>query len=149
MVGTNHAMTGGVIGLAVGGPLAIPVAFASHFALDALPHFGMSTDNRVKKRKYFLRTIAIDGAFLAFIFTVAMVQNLPWYVYASMLVAISPDFVWLYRYVFKEKLGKLDPKPMHFFDRFHAKIQTSETPKGIWVEVFWFISMSIIAINLL
>ena len=141
-------MTGGVVGLIIGGPLAIPVAFASHFVLDAMPHFGATTDDRVKNRKYFLRAIAIDGTFLIFVFTVAKVQNLPWYVYASMIAAMSPDFAWMYRYVFDEKLGKLDPKPMNSFNRFHARIQTSETLNGIWVEIFWFISMSIVVINL-
>lgn len=142
-------MTGGVIGLAIGGPLAIPVAFASHFVLDALPHFGASTDDRVKNRKYFLRAIAIDGTALAVVFVVALILDLPWYVYASMIAAISPDFAWMYRYVFDEKLGKLDPKPMNSFNRFHARIQTSETLKGIWVELAWFTMMLILAIKLI
>lgn len=138
-------MTGGVIGLAIGGPLAIPIAFVSHFALDAMPHFGATTDDRVKNRQYFLRAIAIDGAALALVFILAIAQELPWYVYASMIAAMSPDFAWMYRYVFDEKLGKLDPKPMNSFNRFHAKIQTSETLRGIWIEFFWFILMFVIA----
>jgi len=149
MTGTNHALTGGVIGLAIGGSLAIPIAFASHFVLDALPHFGASTGDRVKNRKYFLRANAIDGTLLLIVFTVAMVQSLPWYVYASMIAAMSPDFVWVYRYIFDEKFGKLDPKPKNSFSRFHANIQTSETISGIWIELFWFALMAILALNLI
>ncbi len=41
MTGFNHAVTGALIAGAVGNPfLAIPLAFASHFVLDAIPHFG-------------------------------------------------------------------------------------------------------------
>ena len=49
MTGTNHAMTGGVIGLVIGGPIAIPIAFASHFLLDWMPHLGFEKlEDRMK-----------------------------------------------------------------------------------------------------
>ena len=38
---TNHLLAGSLIGLTVAQPaLAIALAFASHFVMDALPHFG-------------------------------------------------------------------------------------------------------------
>jgi hypothetical protein len=41
----NHAALGAVIGLVTKDPLiAIPAAFASHFVLDALPHYGIRGD---------------------------------------------------------------------------------------------------------
>ena len=42
MTGFNHGMTGAVIALTVKKPeLAIPLSFLSHFAQDAIPHFGI------------------------------------------------------------------------------------------------------------
>jgi len=39
MIGTPHILAGGAIGKRAGSAyLAVPLAFASHFALDALPH---------------------------------------------------------------------------------------------------------------
>jgi hypothetical protein len=40
---TNHLLTGAAIAKLLPSPVAIPIAFASHFVLDALPHFGCKT----------------------------------------------------------------------------------------------------------
>jgi len=38
---TNHILAGAIIGAVIKEPaLALPIAFASHFVMDALPHFG-------------------------------------------------------------------------------------------------------------
>src|SRR4051794_2095773 len=38
---TNHTLTGVVLGQAIDSPLLLaPAAFASHLAMDSLPHFG-------------------------------------------------------------------------------------------------------------
>ncbi len=150
MTGTNHAMTGGVIGLVIGGPIAIPIAFASHFLLDWMPHLGFEKlEDRMASRNRLLTAITIDGILLAIVFGFGFVHGLPWYVFASMLAAISPDFVWLYRFIFEEKLGKIKPGPLTGLNKFHSDIQTRETPRGIWIELFWLVSMSVVAINLL
>ncbi len=150
MTGTNHAMTGGVIGLAIGGPLALPVAFASHFLLDWLPHLGFkAVDDRIKSRNRLLVAIFVDGLILTVIFGAGIIYGLPWYVFASALTAMSPDFVWIYRFIFEEKLGKLKPGSLSGLNRWHSDIQTRETPSGIWIELFWFASMMVIALNLI
>ena len=42
MTTTAHALTGAAIAVVIKKPkLAIPLAFLSHFACDALPHFGI------------------------------------------------------------------------------------------------------------
>lgn len=46
MTGFNHALVDGLIGKYVPWPLAIPLAFASHFVLDALPHYGIPHHTR-------------------------------------------------------------------------------------------------------
>jgi len=41
MLITNHVLAGSIIGLTVKEPsLAIIIAFASHFVMDMMPHFG-------------------------------------------------------------------------------------------------------------
>lgn len=149
MTGTNHAVTGGVIGLAIGGPLAIPVAFASHFLLDWLPHLGFEkAEDRIASRNRLLIVIVIDGVLLAIVFGLAFAYGLPWYIFASMLVATTPDFAWIFRFIFEEKLGKIEPGPLTGLNKFHSDIQKRESPSGIWVEVFWLVLMSLIAFNL-
>lgn len=149
MTGTNHAITGGVIGLAIGGPLAIPVAFVSHFAMDWLPHFGLDTDDRLLRKKYFMWSVALDITLLPILFSFALVYGLQWYVIASMFIAMTPDFSWVYKYVVEEKMGKLEPKRKNKFDQWHTDIQKRETPKGAWVEIAWFILMLFIAARLI
>jgi hypothetical protein len=62
MTATNHAVTGAVIGLLVGGPLiALPAAFLSHFVCDALPHSGNEDDPHWIKRKLFKQLLVLDA----------------------------------------------------------------------------------------
>ena len=55
MTATNHALSGALIGLAVMQPiLALPLAFVSHFMLDAVPHFGFDEHGgHLKNKKTF------------------------------------------------------------------------------------------------
>lgn len=57
MLITNHVLSGAAIGAATGRPAAaLPLGVASHFALDALPHWG-----GWKNRQHFLRVAVADG----------------------------------------------------------------------------------------
>jgi hypothetical protein len=57
MLITNHVLSGAAIGAASGRPAAaLPLGVASHFALDALPHWG-----RWRSREHFLRVAVADG----------------------------------------------------------------------------------------
>lgn len=57
MLVTNHVLSGAVLGAAVGSPwLAFPLGVASHFALDATPHWGRWEDDRM-----FMRVAVTDG----------------------------------------------------------------------------------------
>jgi hypothetical protein len=54
---TNHVLSGAAIGAAVGEPLAaLPLGVASHFGLDALPHWGGWMSDQ-----HFLRVAIADG----------------------------------------------------------------------------------------
>jgi hypothetical protein len=57
MLVTNHVLSGAVLGAAVRNPwLAFPLGFASHLALDAVPHWGKFRD-----RDEFMRVAVTDG----------------------------------------------------------------------------------------
>ena len=52
MTGTNHALSGAVIATFLPAPVAIPVAFMSHFVLDAIPHFSVDKEKKNSHRIY-------------------------------------------------------------------------------------------------
>ena len=57
MLITNHVLCGAAIGAAVARPAAaLPVGVASHFVLDAMPHWG-----RWESEQHFLRVAVADG----------------------------------------------------------------------------------------
>ena len=57
MMVTNHVLSGAVVGAAVRHPLpAFVLGVASHFALDALPHWGQWDDDQA-----FFRVAVVDG----------------------------------------------------------------------------------------
>ena len=57
MLVTNHVLSGAVIGAAVKRPLpAFALGVASHFVLDAIPHWGQWEDDR-----HFFRVAVADG----------------------------------------------------------------------------------------
>lgn len=57
MLVTNHVLSGAAVGAAIGRPLpAFAAGVVSHFALDALPHWGIWRDEQ-----HFFRVAVIDG----------------------------------------------------------------------------------------
>jgi len=57
MLITNHVLSGALIGAATDNPaVALPLGVASHFALDALPHWG-----KWLSKSHFLRVAVADG----------------------------------------------------------------------------------------
>lgn len=137
MTATNHALSGALIGLVVMQPLiALPLALASHFVLDAIPHFGFDEfGGHLKAKKTFHRVLYIDALLLALLIVFLLASSAPWLVFACLFLAGSPDIIWAYRYVVKEKFGKVPPSPKNALNRFHSHIQKSQTFKGLYVEV--------------
>ena len=146
MTGTNHFLAGASIGLYISNPVvAIPVAFMSHFALDALPHFGVAFDTRTKKRPpVFTRVIRAD-ALISIVLLYFAITSLPLLATACMIAALSPDFVWVYKFTFKERFGKLPPSPKGPLSQLHKDIQRYERIWGLYVEIVvaallgWFV----------
>ncbi len=147
MTATNHAITGALIAVAIHQPvLAVILAFGAHFAMDAMPHFGIDEPNVLKRNadKRFLKVLAIDCAVaLALLISVpiliAPTVN-PWLVALCMFACMSPDLIWGFRF-FNERRSKT-VKPKNHLSRFHSFIQWKEFPQGIWAEAVWFVFVS-------
>lgn len=167
MTATNHALTGAVIALAIRKPeLAIPLAFLSHFALDAIPHYNPpNTKARDKERgnvkwakklqnKSFIAIFSIDMLLLTALVVVLPVlhpENISsWTIFSSMLAGISPDFI-DGRFLIYRIVGiRVEPgKERGRFTYWHDWIQWKDRPWGIWVELVWAVLTSLIIVKLL
>ena len=140
MIATNHALTGAVIGLSVGNPiLAIVLATASHFALDALPHFGPSKSDIGGK---IFRNYLITDALLCLVLVLALAIVAPQHwLLASVcaFLATLPDAMWIPDFL-SARRGK---KHRNFASRgilvrLHAGVQWYQKPLGAITEVIWF-----------
>jgi hypothetical protein len=142
MTAPNHALTGALIGLAVPNMwLGIPLAIASHFLLDTIPHYGVAegTSEEIIGSRKFLYIQLVGG----FVLCVMLVALLWWYEPAHWFsaavcafMATSPDLLSAPRYV-SVKQGKKDPVQRWWFWRIHHGIQ-KEHSRYLPVEVTWF-----------
>jgi hypothetical protein len=132
----NHAAVGAGIALLVQQPaLALPLAFLSHFVLDALPHYGIRGDEGYPALFKLRRTVVmVVFDIIGVAILTALLWGQAWYVFAAAVLAVSPDTIWLYRYFGFERFGKKPPKPGPI-TRFHQNIQWGERLWGVYVEV--------------
>lgn len=142
MTATNHALTGALIGLAVGNPyIALPAALASHFVCDALPHFGPSNPNDLLTSNKF-KIMLIAEALLCFtiVLILFITHPLHWQVaVVSAFLATSPDLMWIGRFR-RAQRGQTDAKKPSALLRFHKSIQWFERPIGAFFELAWAIA---------
>lgn len=151
MTATNHMLAGAVVAVGIQRPLLIaPLAIASHFLLDILPHFGVHHGDSAKRNKHplFQYVIIID-----ILLTSALLILLPsilqgavswWVLLFGMLMAFAPDFTWIHHFFYE--LWHKNKKKLQIsrFSRFHEKIQWGEHPWGLAVELIWFGSMGVL-----
>ena len=149
MTSTNHVVTGAVIALAVKQPgLAIPLAFASHFVMDAIQHFGIYEDDvlRRNKSRVFRTALSIDvptATALVFLLPhLAASQVAWWIVFTSMVAAVAPDFQWVVRFIREVRTKQWTQGGR--FTRFHQGIQWFEHPVGLIPELMWLGVMSLL-----
>lgn len=147
MTTANHLLVGTLIGLTIKQPaLALPIAFASHFVLDALPHYGYNGDGYGEALKHkttlVMEALGITG-FIALLMTGIYGLNLPT---LAAFVAVSPDLEWPYRYFRFETKGEIPGNSA--FTRFHKKIQWGERKWGIFIEVPFFIAGYLVLISI-
>lgn len=147
MTATNHAMTGALIGMYVQNPLlAVVLAVMSHFALDSLPHFGASLETQ---KKLLIRVWTVDFVLLWVGLAYLIMLDLPSKPILALcaIAAMSPDVVWVYRYMWLGRHGRKVAPSKHFVNKFHTVIQWSQTPRGIIVELFWSVCMIMLLLN--
>lgn len=148
MTATNHALTGALVAVVVKQPfLALPLAFAAHFVMDVVPHFGITvTKDVLKKHKtpLFLSVLKADVAVSGLLLLLVPFQlhtEVNWLLLLGCMIAcMSPDLVWGYRYYFELRDKKA--RPLGWFSMFHKRIQWSETEAGALVEVGWCLSVA-------
>jgi hypothetical protein len=134
MTGSNHVVAGALIATAVVQPaMAIPAALASHFVMDALPHYGDNNQNSWLNRN-FRFVLAIDGLImLSFFAAIAIMQPTSWpLLLLCAFAAVLPDAIWLPHYIADMRGQPIQPGP---FARFSKWIQWGERPWGIYIEI--------------
>lgn len=137
MTGANHLVTGAVIGAAVVQPaVALPLALASHFVLDALPHYGDTSKKSWLGRNF--NYVLIADAIVGSLFLLALLATQPvnWGIMAlCAVISVLPDVVWVPHYI-ADMRGNI--RPMGAFARFSKWIQWGERPWGLYVEIVFF-----------
>lgn len=138
MTGSNHVVTGALIAAVVPIPqIAIPLAFLSHFVLDALPHYG-DTNKHSWLNRHFKYVLGTDALIMTmFLLAVVLLQPLHWVlILIAALVAVSPDVLWV-PYYFADLRGveRTESPVAKLFKR----IQWAERPWGIYVEAVWLV----------
>lgn len=141
MTGTNHGMTGAVIALYVSEPaLAIVLSYFSHYACDALPHFGLKREELFGKN---FNIILIADFMVAVTLMVVLSLMFPerrLVIWACMVAAASPDLAWAYYHLYAQRIKQRKLK-LDIISRFHSWIQWSQTRAGALVEIIWFVLM--------
>lgn len=151
MTGLNHGLTGAVIAIAINQPaLAVPLAFVSHFAQDAIPHwdYGVKPGDQFFSRRFNLFLI---GDFCLALFAMAFIfgafpdqYKLIW---ACMIAAAAPDLMWGYHYLYQQKIKGRQVK-LDWLARLHAAIEWSESPPGAIIEFLWIIAFGVLILAL-
>jgi hypothetical protein len=146
----NHALTGAVIGLAIGKPVvALPLALASHFVCDVIPHYGanLSKANEMKS-KGFRHLLYIDALLCGgLVLLLAVRHPVHWWLAAACaFVAAAPDFASIRQYKLATANKPLRPGA---YVRFANGIQWFERPIGAVVEAAWFIAAIVILVPFL
>lgn len=140
MTGFSHVTTGVVIALATHNPvLALPLALASHFVLDAVPHYGDDKwDGTDKVFRRFILVDAIAGFGIAILMFVLMPDQRLLIVLCAIMATI-PDLMWLPNHIRQTK--NLPSKPHNKLMRWHRDIQFEHPVWGILGEAIWLVGM--------
>lgn len=149
MTAINHALTGAVIGFVIGQPLiAVPVAVASHFVCDALPHYDSEPKGARVKTSSFRVYLMVEAALCAgFVLLLAVLHPAHWLLAAGCaFAATSPDLLWINRFI---ALSRHRPWRPGIVLRFADAIQWFARPIGAVVELAWFIGILVLLLPFL
>ena len=144
MQALNHVVFGSLIAVTIEQPaLAIPISFASHFVLDAIPHYGSDPKALRGSRPYIIR-IVVDAilSVLVILFFLSLNPNNKALLIACAFFAVLPDLIWPLALFIKRR------GPLWEFFKFHKTIQR-ESRKGIILETIWFMVTSSLVVLIL
>jgi hypothetical protein len=131
MTGMNHALTGGLLAKYLPAPIALPLALASHFILDSLPHYGIPHKQRDKS--WFWRIFFTCDFIITLSFAILQIKWHHYIIFLGGFLGMAPDLIWVGQ-VTKDRSFKLRTNTNRY-TRWHAKIQRYERPWGIWIEI--------------
>jgi hypothetical protein len=132
MTATNHILAGSIIGALLPLPIAIPLAFASHFVMDAIPHYGL--DDHARKSVKMFKVIVFSDVTIMIVLSLLLAFLGQWAMLVCGLLAVSPDFVWVYHYFEQGRtIDRLESK--NRFNEWHQNKLQREHPWGIFVEL--------------
>ncbi len=135
---SNHMLVGAAIALTVKIPvLVLPLAFASHFLLDVIPHFGVPGGGFSNMFKNKLSHVMVGFTIASTVILLGTPELWTWLTATAAFLAASPDLHWIRRYFVFERRG-LEP-PDSRFGNWHHNIQWCERPWGFWIEVGFFV----------
>lgn len=143
MLAINHTLTALLIAVTVKKPeLVVPIALASHFVLDVIPHYGEHEKVSRGSSFYNLKIIA-DGllSLLVVVLAINHWPNLAGIIVLSAFFSILPDLIWPLALVVKKQ------GPLWEFFKFHKQIQ-HESPNGIIIELIWGITFAAISFGI-
>ncbi|HUC95527.1 MAG TPA: hypothetical protein VMR76_01035 [Candidatus Saccharimonadia bacterium] len=141
---SNHVLVASLIAVTIKEPaLVLPLAFLSHYVLDALPHYGYPGHGGYGEAFKHKATFIMESFnFIGIIILLFTIHFSVWVVTAAIILSILPDIEWPYRYIFFERKSLKPPDTITA--RFHQKIQWCERWWGIYSEVGFFIIFYII-----
>lgn len=147
----NHALSGALVGLTVAEPLlAAPLAFLSHFAQDAVPHYDLpGTEKARLTAPQFTTQLVLDaGLCLLLVAALALARPERWLqACICAFLAASPDLMWLPKFKAAQKGRERGNR--YWWERFHSRVQWKTGPQLWWVEVAWCLAGLYVAWRLL
>ena len=144
----NHALTGALIGLSVLAPwVAVPVALASHFVCDAIPHYGAkASDESTIASKSFAIGLFADAALCGLLVLLLILTRPEQWLSSAVcaFIATAPDLLWIPGYMRARSGQAFRASKQNVYTVFAKSIQWFERPIGAVVELAWFVAASVL-----
>jgi hypothetical protein len=144
MTWLNHAATGALIAVAANKPaIALPATLLSHFVIDMLPHWDFKYKGGLKQMQAG-RLLDLNLAMLFLVVIMLVIHKSPGLILACGLLAILPDAIFLPYFVTGKTNDKYKLDILNKFRDFSLAIQKMETHWGLFVEIGWFLLMTLL-----